>query len=320
MRSPPARCPDDLLARHRRGALSDVERRALDAHLGGCALCRTALTFGALCDEIPDQAGPGDGEVIARLAARVAAGRARPRRPARLLAYAAAVALFVTAGGAAAWMAVRRETIGEPASRARRRPIRESPRAPAAVAPEPTSPTSPLDVGAVVAPAIPPGQEVDPASPRHRLGTPRARSLPVAPVPTIATRATSAAAPESPASLFATANAARRAGRLRDAVSIYQRLESQYPTSVEAPVSLVSAADLLLRLGEPAPALVKLDRYLGASPPGPLAPEAMFARARCWRALGRPDDERNAWRALTGAFPGSIYEAAARRRLAELGP
>jgi len=46
----------------------------------------------------------------------------------------------------------------------------------------------------------------------------------------------------------------------------------------------------------------------------------MFDRARCWRALGRRDDERQAWRALTRAYPGSIYEAAAHRRLAELAP
>ncbi len=120
------------------------------------------------------------------------------------------------------------------------------------------------------------------------------------------------------AELFAAANAARRARDLRGAIDRYLALERRFPDSEEALVSLVSAGDLLARVGEPEGALRAFDRYLARRPDGPLASEALFGRARLLRQLGRRADEIDAWRRLLRAFPGSIYEAAGRQRLDEL--
>ena len=68
MRPAGNRCPDHLLARSRRGPLSLVERRALQAHAAVCELCRAALALGALHDAIPDSPRPGDDALVARLA------------------------------------------------------------------------------------------------------------------------------------------------------------------------------------------------------------------------------------------------------------
>jgi hypothetical protein len=75
MSAQPSRCREDLFARSRRGQLSAVEQRALDAHLAVCDLCRAAGAFAALYDAVPDHASAADDVLIARLADRVA-GRA----------------------------------------------------------------------------------------------------------------------------------------------------------------------------------------------------------------------------------------------------
>ena len=98
MRSAGDRCPDDLLARSRRGPLSPVERRALDAHLGVCGLCRAAAALGALGDDIPDGPFAGDDAVVARLAGRVVARAGRGSRRARPAALAAGLVVAVLAG------------------------------------------------------------------------------------------------------------------------------------------------------------------------------------------------------------------------------
>ena len=152
-----------------------------------------------------------------------------------------------------------------------------------------------------------------------------------APVPatsrTIARRRTRASAQQeatpggtqpTAAELFAAANAARRARDLRGAIDRYLRLEQRFPDSEEALVARVSAGDLLSRVGEREAALQAFDRYLARRPDGALAPEALFGRARLLEALARRADEIDTWRRLLRAFPGSIYEAAARRRLDEL--
>ena len=95
-------------------------------------------------------------------------------------------------------------------------------------------------------------------------------------------------------------------------------MEQRFPDSEEALVARVSAGDLLSRVGEREAALQAFDRYLARRPDGALASEALFGRARLLEALARRADEIDAWRRLLRAFPGSVYEAAARRRLDEL--
>jgi len=293
------RCPDDLLARSRRSALSPVERRALAAHLGVCDLCRAAVALGALHDDIPDLSSDDDGAVVARLAERVVARAIRRPARARGFAIAAGVALLALASAAAAWVAGRRSS--EPAAH-----VVETAIPPRATKPVPIAVAMPATEPVIGARALGDG---------HRRGG------------SLGDRATSvqraraeAPQPEGPDRLFAEANAARGAGDLREAAERYERLERQYPDSPEAAVSLVSAGDLLARLGDPAAALHRFDSYLARNTSGTLAPEALFGRARCLRELGRRQDEADAWRALVERFPGSLYDRTARRRLDELRP
>ena len=308
MRPAGDRCPDHLLARSRRGPLSLVERRALQAHAAVCGLCRAALALGALHDAIPDSPQPGDDALVARLATQVAArhtgGNYRRGDRRRAWAVAAAVAMLASAGGAAAWVTLRRPP--PPA----RPPADSAGGAPAAQAtPSATAPATapdPIAASPVPAPA-PPGAAHRPA----RTG--------LAPSAAAASRKASARAPEpSAADLFAAANAARGVRDLRGAVSRYRLLQARYPGTAEAQVSYLSAGDLLAQLAAPAEALAEFDRYLVTRPAGARAPEALFGRARSLQALDRHADETEAWRDLLRRFPGSIYEAAARRRLDEL--
>jgi len=294
------RCPDNLLARSRQGPLSAVERRALDAHLAGCDLCRSAVALGELYDEAPDGPQPGDHAVIARLASRVAGRSSGGRRRSLLAAFAAALALLVIAGGAAAWVASRRRASTPPA---------------AAIVAGPAVARRDVSTPAALPDSAPERGDRRAEGSRAVAVRPRGRaSQRPAPAPLAGPAELSAGVAE----LFADANAARRTGDLRGAIARYLALEARYPASSEAGVSRVSAGDLLLRLGNPAAALEQLDGYLGARGSEPLAPEALFGRARCLRALGRDDEERAAWEELGRRFPGSIYEPFGRRRIDEL--
>ena len=300
MNGQPNRCREDLYARSRRAHLSAVEQRALDAHLAVCDLCRAAGAFAAVYDTIPDQASADDDLVIARLAERVAGAPAavEPRRLAKILASAAGVALLVAAGGAAAWVSVRGLPSRSFETRVAR-PASPPPRTEVAPVARPLDETTEREA---------PSGQVPKATPRHGGAGERSRSPRTAIV---------AAAPTA-AELFADANTARRAFDLRRATDLYLALDRRYPESAEAPVALVSAGDLLLRLGEPATALHAFDRYFDRRTDGALAPEALFGRARAFRQLARRQDELDAWRRLLHAFPGSIYESAGRQRLGEL--
>jgi TolA-binding protein len=173
-------------------------------------------------------------------------------------------------------------------------------------------------------------------------GERRIEPLPVDPLPETATRTETLepAAPRSPSqfpalpqprredsryappdvrSLFAEANAVRRAGELGRAVGLYQRLGRDFPGSAQALLASVSEGDLLLRLGDPAGALAAFDSYLDHASGGSLAEEALFGRARCLARLGRTAEERQTWEALVHRFPRSAYQPAALKRLGELG-
>lgn len=310
MNAQPIRCREDLYARSRRAPLSAVEQRALDAHLAVCDLCRAASAFAAAYDAIPDHASAADDLLIARLAERVAGGAAavRPRRRARIFASAAGLALLVAAGGAAAWVSVRGFPSRSPETQDVARPERPRPRTEMAPVAGPLDESiereEPSGPGPSEATQVP----REKAMTRHGGAGERGRSP----------RTSLAAAAPTAAELFADANAARRASELRRATDLYLTLDRRFPESEEAPVALVSAGDLLLRLGEPAAALHAFDRYLDRRPSGPLAPEALFGRARTFRQLVRRQDEIGAWRRLLRAFPGSIYESAGRQRLDEL--
>ena len=260
--------------------------------------------FASLYDGVADRAEAEDDALIARLADRVAGDRPAVgrRRRTTAIAVAAGAALLVAAGGAAAWVSVHGRPSGSPVSDVAPRHAAARPAAASATVPvRPLSDEARVrrhDTAAVTAPAA-----------RRRAAHADHRE----PAETAPTEATPTAA-----ELFAAANAARRARDLRGAVDRYFALERRFPDSEEALVSLVSAGDVLSRLGEPDAALRAFDRYLARRPDGSLAPEALFGRARSLQKLGREADEAAAWRRLLRAFPGSIYEAAGRHRLDEL--
>jgi TolA-binding protein len=309
-------CPDNLLARGRRGPLSELEQRALEAHLDHCGACRAAAAFSASFDD-PDEAPAGgesgDERVISRLAAKLAFGDggvtttdARPKRRAGATAAAAvAVGLVLAGGGAAAWVSLRPALAPEPDPAPAQAPV--GPRARSA---------GPEIPRAEPVPPRPPITEPTPSAPQVPSAPPRA--LHAAPPRVARAAAARDARAASAAELFASANMARRRGDLPRAVGLYRNLQARFPDSDEASLSFVSLGEVLSRHGDTAAALAAFDGYLAERPAGRLAQESLFGRASCLQRLGRADDERRAWDELLRRFPGSVYERAGRRRIAEL--
>ena len=292
-------CPDDLLARARRGAISDLERRALDAHLAQCGLCRSSARVAGLLHR-PDPEWPEDIVLIDRVADRASAALSvRPRwaaRSARRLAFAAAL-VVATGSAALAWLAGRRA----PAPSAEVTPRR----APATIEARP-----------VIAPADP---RIEPLASSPATFTPPSAS-PARPSRRPSPRLSARAGPEEPtaAAMFAAANGVRRSGALTDAIGRYEALRRKFPGSPEARVSAVSLGDLFLEGGAPGRAFAAYDAYLAEAPGGPLTEEALSGRARALGRLGRSGDEAETWRLLLRRFPRSAYQELARRRLEEL--
>jgi TolA-binding protein len=308
-------CPDDLLARSHGGVLSLVEQRALDAHLGVCGACRATVALRDLYEQIPDAPSSDDRAVVARLAGRVSLGGRHRRQMARPVAFAAAAALMAAAGAATAWVVLQRAPATTKTSEAAR---------PGVSTPSPTQATTAAPAVEPPVTVVPPDFEA-PAANKRAVPIRHARTATAdAPDPLVGNRAVlgdsshSAQSAQSAGQLFAAANSARGAGDLRAAARQYELLEQRYPAAPEAAVSLVSAGDLLMRLGETSAALEHFDRYLATNGHDPLALEALFGRARSLHELGRQREELQTWRELLGRFPGSLYEATARHRVDEL--
>lgn len=117
--------------------------------------------------------------------------------------------------------------------------------------------------------------------------------------------------------LFAAANSARRNGDTQKAITLYQRLQAQYPSSEEAVVSHVLLARLELGRGAAALALRDFEAYLEQVPRGSLSQEALQGKAEALSRLGRKEEEAAAWRRLLEEFPNSVYAQSAREHLGE---
>lgn len=145
--------------------------------------------------------------------------------------------------------------------------------------------------------------------------------LPNVKVPTSAAPGAPAIADAPPASdLFRDANAARRAGDVREAVTLYRKLQQAHPASAESQASRVSLGRLLLdKEGDAAGALAQFDAYLASeATDGALSEEARVGRALALQNLGRKDAERRAWEDLVARHPQSLSVTRAKARLAEL--
>jgi TolA-binding protein len=300
-------CPDDLLARGIRHQVSELERRALHAHLGQCAACRAASALATLFDAVPETL-PGDGELLGRVLSRATGKQPFARRWIRAAAMAAGVVVF-TGGAAVAWVTVGRRVLemrsAENAamlSPARGRVAHRVPAIPSEIPPVAPTVEAPPPAPAAIENAVPEAAKQRPEPPRS-----------------VAAVAPSIEPQPTARSLFAEANAVRRAGEIRRAIGLYQRLRRDFPGSAQAILASVSMGDLLLRLGDPAGAVTAYDSYRAHASGGALTEEALFGRARCLARLGRAAEERQTWEELVRRFPRSAYQPAAAKRLKELG-
>jgi outer membrane protein assembly factor BamD (BamD/ComL family) len=120
--------------------------------------------------------------------------------------------------------------------------------------------------------------------------------------------------PLGPSTIFERANAARHNGNMAEARALYRQLQTQYPRSSEALLSLATLARVDLDHGQAASALSGFEAYL-ASGDGALREQALSGRATALWRMGRRAEEIEAWRVLLAAYPGSAYGTIARERL-----
>lgn len=121
---------------------------------------------------------------------------------------------------------------------------------------------------------------------------------------------------ESARDLFAAANQARSRGDATTALSLYRRLQSEYPASPEALAAKISIGMLQLQRGQPSSALAEFRAYRQAGARA-LRAEALWGEAEALRSLGLRADERATLDELLREYPNSAYASAARKRLEE---
>ena len=278
-------CPDDLLLAARQAQLSALEDAKLSFHLQRCSRCRAALEVGRAFDAVLG-ARAGDDRIANAIAARMSAPRSRRR-----LAYAALAGVLLT--GSLAGAALSGVDLARLVARGPEQRTTAGKAAPHhAEVPQQTRPTPIVEALPPVTADAPPRVE-QPALAKASTPTP------------IAT---------SPAELFREANELRSRGRAGEAQKRYRELQSRFPGTTEARVSLVSLARLELGT-QPAAALRHFDAYLAQSSHRTLAEEALFGRATALGRLGRTAQEQDAWRALLARFPSSVYAKQAQARL-----
>lgn len=151
------------------------------------------------------------------------------------------------------------------------------------------------------------------AAPNDPLPSVDVATLPAAKSAPIAATEPSPLGP-SAVELFSRANAARRDRDDVRAIALYEELLAKHPRAPESAVATITLARLHLERGAPGRAL-PLFESAAASSTGVLREEAMIGRARCYEQLGRSAEERDAWRALLRAFPGTVARSHALERL-----
>jgi TolA-binding protein len=296
--------PEDLSARARRGLLSESELGELTDALARDPVLRVAHGVGVDLDR-STAVRAGDDGVVARAAdmalARIAKSglstpdvprpsgfrvTASPRRKRTLSVLLAAALVSVTGVAAAIWSgAVPASWLGRAAHR------------------ELTLPEQ--HVTNLREPSPPRAAETDDTNVEAE--EPSTGDVHATP-PRTPTRA------EDAASLFRSANAARREGAFERAKRLYGELIARYPSSDEARLSRVSLGRLLLAKGDPSDAEREFDKYLKDGK-GELAEEALASRAESLQKLGKTDAERRTWQRLLAEHPNSVYAAQAKQRL-----
>jgi TolA-binding protein len=285
--------PEELIDRAMQGALDPHERSRLDRHLAQCAACAAHVAMAPRFEqELAPQ--PRD-EILDRRAVEAAMlGMQRTQRHSpvgrsqawpRWLRLAAAGVLL--ASGVTATAAIIARKI--------------SPRAPV---------ESPV-LRAVAPPAA--RAATPPVAPAAEVPEPREQPGPSE----VAPRSSTARSAVTAAVLFERAGKLRREGHADAAIAGYRRLQETFPDAREAQVSFALAGQLLLERGRPGDALAQFDRHPKIG--GDVGEEALAGRAAALEQLNRTADAIAAWRSLLERYPGSIYAARARTRLAQLG-
>jgi TolA-binding protein len=302
---------ENLLARARRGELSESEQRVFDGALEASSTLRVAHLVGSDVDRA-SAVRAGDEDLISRAAdaalARAASGVARtaPRRRRRFLTAALVAAAMISATGMAAalrplgpsmlpmWMN-RYANVNEPGR--------------VTTLKRPQLKLRLRDLPASAAPALAPVPALETSS----------SAVPEMPVPPVVPFRSGRAnrIESSAADLFRQANGARRAGEFARAKRLYTDLIAQYPESDEARLAQVSLGKLLLAQGEPSAAERSFGRYL-SSGQGQLAEEALVSQAQSFERMKRSSEEQQVWQRLLSEHPDSVYAAQAKARLEAL--
>ncbi|MEO8901943.1 MAG: hypothetical protein ABI488_08755 [Polyangiaceae bacterium] len=309
--------PEDLLVRARQGLLSEEEERRLGVALQSSRELELLYDAGVQFDADASLL-PGDEERMAALVQGVlscvppgsrsaSVGRAR-RRPSGARYFAASLAagaLFAVAVASAWQYAEKRHWL----ARSVAGPV-------ASAAPSAHSP-APAAVQRQAIPSAAPAASVAEAS-SAAAPLVRDRSVPGAvngaALATPPTRSTEPPAGGPSASLlFASASEARRAGDIRVASALYQRLCAEYPSSVEADDAKILLGNLLLSQRSPRAALRQFESYDAVA----LTAEALWGEAEALRQLGS-SDERGVLDRLARDYPNSPYAPAAQKRVQEL--
>ncbi len=313
--------PEDLLDKEE---LTEAEQARLDAHLERCATCRyerrlradffeemegedqhfdsqeiIALVEGAPLEE-EKPAAKNEPVEEAPEEVRVAGLPSRRRRSrARVWMFAAAALLLV--GGAAAGPAKGRQLIREIVLGD----------APVSEAPPRAAPPATIKIVHTAAPIAPPPEPVvvDRA--------PEVEPVVFVSTKTIVPSVTAPAAPiETARTVFDDANDARRQGDYGHAIELYRQLQSKFPASREAHVSMGSMGRLQLDRGDTGSALASFDAYQ-ARGHGDLDESVMVGRATALDRLGRTAEAKRAWQALLDTYPSTPYAEHAKVRTSE---
>src|SRR3569623_936722 len=300
-------CSEDVMARARQGALTANEWEGFTHHLATCAECR--VTWQVMI-AFQQSAAPmcGDERILKRACQLALIGSRDKRSPTfRARVRAAAAALILVAGVASAATLLR---VPQPAGSIER----AAPIAPPRTRVRKTDASSSATLStAPAASADLPGPELLPARPppssdasafTHKLLPLSHRRTPHL------VSADDHTAPElgpDASTLFARALSERSHGRPLAALSTFRSLQSLFPGTPQAILSLISVADLALDGDNAEIALAALDQYLLVAPSGSLVPEALAGKARALDSLGRAVDAAAVRRDLNRRFPDSDY-------------
>ena len=326
---------DDLSALARRGRLSGAEQERLQEQLKAAFETRLLFEAGRLFDR-EALVATGDEKRIERIARRVqpssgVMGRARQFRQ---IAQAMAVGTLLAGmaiGASDLWQAHRAPTQAGPAQAPRaalvdhaqvvgsaHTELRSPPPASSAL-------SGPAGARMPFAPSARPQLDHPEASSAARAfgSEPSELSSLASPVPSAAVPVAGFAevAPEAPRAnavqLFSSANRARVNGDLATALSLYQRLCRDFPSSSEALTAHLSLGMAYLQHSNPEAALEQF-RICREAAANASRVDALWGEAQALRALSRSRDERATLERIVREYPASADSNAARKRLLDL--